>query len=112
MHASIPHMLAQAEQAVLVDVRSDERRATDGVAGLRRGARGKGVAVPTLRVGGGTQRLVRGVSELEIGTTAAVVAGLASVTPATKVVIMDNKVGKHAWASMFGQAFPCTDATP
>lgn len=85
---------------MLVDVRNNERRAADGVAGLRRGARGKGVAVPPLRVGSGTQRLVRGVSDLEVGATAAVVAGLALVTPATKVVIMDNKV--RGWLRLLG----------
>lgn len=83
----------QNEQAMLVDVRSDERRAAEGVPELRRGARGKGVALPPQRVTSGTQRLVRGVSDLEVGATAAIVAGLTVVNPATKVVIMDNKVG-------------------
>lgn len=51
----LPPYQPQTQDALLLDVRTDAARVANGVAELRRGALGKGAAVPPVRVRGALQ---------------------------------------------------------
>ncbi|EIE20768.1 hypothetical protein COCSUDRAFT_67224 [Coccomyxa subellipsoidea C-169] len=85
----------QNEDAVLVDMRSEDERVRDGVVGLR-GALGKGAAVPLPYIGGDLARNVRNANQLSFEIAAAVVSGLAQVSSRTKLLVLDGGGSRNA----------------
>ncbi|GAB4823555.1 hypothetical protein N2152v2_010601 [Parachlorella kessleri] len=87
----------QTQSAVLVDVRSEAQRLQNGIAELRRGALGKGAAVPPVQLPPSLSRRVRGSDALALEIQGTLIASLAKVGSSTKVIIMDNQ-GERAKA--------------
>ncbi|KAK9901620.1 hypothetical protein WJX75_005190 [Coccomyxa subellipsoidea] len=85
----------QNEDAVLVDMRSEDERVRDGVVGLR-GALGKGAAVPLPYIGGDLARNVRNSNQLSFDIAATVVSGLAQVSNRTKLLVLDGGGSRNA----------------
>ncbi|KAI3425994.1 hypothetical protein D9Q98_007962 [Chlorella vulgaris] len=84
--------LLQTEDAVLVDIRPDQQRATRGVAELKRGARGKGAAVPPVQLLPSVSRRVRDPAAVALQIQVMEVAALAKISAgSTKVIIMDQQ---------------------
>ncbi|PRW34000.1 zinc finger CCCH domain-containing 11 [Chlorella sorokiniana] len=82
----------QTQDALLVDVRTEAARVANGVAELRRGALGKGAAVPPVRLLPSVARRVRDSSAVALEIQALEVASLSKVNPgSTKVIVMDNQ---------------------
>ncbi|EFN55745.1 expressed protein [Chlorella variabilis] len=82
----------QTEAAVLVDVRTEQQRVERGVAELRRGALGKGAAVPPVQLLPSVAKRLRDPAGVALEIQALEVAALAKVRPrSTKVIVMDDK---------------------
>lgn len=96
--------------ALLVDIRSERQRADNGVPELKRGARGKGVALPASKLSPSIARKVRNADSLAIEILGAEIAFLARVNGNTRVIIMDDHgemakpVARAAYAAGVRQA--------
>jgi rhodanese-related sulfurtransferase len=77
--------------ALLVDIRSERQRVDNGVPELKRGARGKGVALPASKLLPSIARKVRNADSLAIEILGAQIASLARVSGNTRVIIMDDR---------------------
>ncbi|CAL8468025.1 g7564 [Coccomyxa elongata] len=85
----------QSEDAILVDMRSEDERVRDGVVGLP-GALGKGAAVPLPYIGGDLARSVRDSNQLSYNIAAAVLSGLSQVSYRTKLLVLDGRGSRNA----------------
>ncbi|PSC70141.1 hypothetical protein C2E20_6347 [Micractinium conductrix] len=82
----------QTQDALLLDIRPEAQRVDKGVAELRRGALGKGAAVPPVRLLPSVGRRVRDPSGVALEIQALEVAALAKVRAgSTKVIVMDQQ---------------------
>eukprot|EP00884_Botryococcus_braunii_P013325 jgi/Botrbrau1/21994/Bobra.0024s0010.2 len=86
--------ILQTEDAVLVDIRTEEGRQAGGVPELRFGARGKAAAVPVPQITAALARKIRSSDQLSFEIAAAVISGLSKVTSKSKIVVMDSGDGK------------------
>jgi hypothetical protein len=78
-----------------VDVRPEAQRLAGGVAELRRGALGKGAAVPPVQLLPSTARRLRDPAAVALQIQALEVAALAKLSPgSTRVIVMDQQVGR------------------
>jgi rhodanese-related sulfurtransferase len=82
--------MLQGQDALLVDVRPEAKRLESGVPLLKRGARGKGVALPPVQLLPSLARRVRGPDALALQILGAQVAALARAAPGTRLVVMDD----------------------
>ncbi|KAK9816559.1 hypothetical protein WJX72_001971 [[Myrmecia] bisecta] len=80
--------MLQNEDAVLVDIRTDEQRFQDGVVELKRAARDRGAVIPISRLEAALARQLRRADEVAFDIAAAQIAGLRQVTSRTKIIIM------------------------
>jgi len=96
--------------ALLIDIRSERQRVDSGVPELKRGARGKGIALPASKLLPSIARKVRNADSLAIEILGAQIASLARVNRKTRVIIMDDRgemakaVARAACAAGVGQA--------
>ncbi len=84
-------ILKSGDAALLVDIRSERQRLDNGVPELKRGARGKGVALPASKLLPSIARRVRNADALAIEILGAQIASLARVNGNTRVIIMDDR---------------------
>lgn len=83
--------LLQTEDALLVDIRSGRHREDNGVPELKRGARGKGVAISAIPLLPSVARRVRSADGLALQILGAQVASLSRVDNNTFVIILDER---------------------
>ncbi|KAL4436752.1 hypothetical protein ABPG75_003891 [Micractinium tetrahymenae] len=81
----------QTQDALLLDIRSEAQRVATGVAELRKGALGKGAAVPPVRLLPSVAKRVRDPSGVALEIQALEAAALAKVGGGTKVIVMDER---------------------
>lgn len=82
------------ENAVLVDIRSEEATMADGIPDLRRSMRSKFAAVEVIKVEGAARGIIRNTSDVESLITAAVIRNLKSVTGGSKIIVLDTDGGQ------------------
>ncbi|KAL6952219.1 hypothetical protein U1Q18_047628, partial [Sarracenia purpurea var. burkii] len=82
-------LLTGKENAVLIDVRPEDRRERDGVPDLRRAARFRCVNVSLPEVDGSVRKLLKSGKDLDDTLIAAVIRNLKIIQDRSKVVVMD-----------------------
>ena len=82
--------MLKSQDALLVDIRTERQRINSGVPELKRGARGKGVALPATKLFPSIARRVRNADALAIEILGAQLAALARCGPSTRLIIMDD----------------------
>lgn len=87
--------LREEENTVLIDIRPQVLKESDGIPDLRRGARFKFAAVELPEVEGSIKKLLKNANEIDDVLTAAVIKNLKIVNGRTKVIIMDAN-GLHS----------------
>ena len=81
----------KSKDALLVDVRSERSRIDNGVPELKRGARGKAVALPASKLLPSVARRVRNADALAIDILGAEIAALSRRGGNTRLIILDDK---------------------
>lgn len=81
----------KSQDALLVDVRSERQRIDNGVPELKRGARGKGVALPASKLLPSVARRVRNADALAIDILGVEIAALSRRGGNTRVIVLDDK---------------------
>jgi rhodanese-related sulfurtransferase len=84
-------ILKSGEAALLVDIRSERQRIDNGVPELKRGARGKGIALPFSKLLPSVAKKVKNADALAIEIFGAQIASLARLNGNTRVIIMDDR---------------------
>lgn len=108
--------MLQTQNALLVDVRPESARLESGVPELKRGALGKGAAVPAVQLLPSVRRAVRNAKQLAIDILGEEIAGLARVDSSTCIIIMESRgdgfakqVARATMAAGAGRAFVLSD---
>nr|XP_024376873.1 uncharacterized protein LOC112282921 isoform X2 [Physcomitrium patens] len=83
-------LLKKERNVVLVDIRPQELRESEGIPDLRRGMRTRFATVEAIQVDGPFRKSVRNSKEIDNILTAAVIRNLKTVQPSTKVIVMDT----------------------
>ncbi|KAK3260752.1 hypothetical protein CYMTET_30312 [Cymbomonas tetramitiformis] len=78
----------QEDNALLVDTRSEDDRAANGIPELKRKARGKGIAIQIEEVGGATRRELKNPREVDVKVAALKVAAMCN--SGATVYVMDG----------------------
>lgn len=81
----------KSQDALLVDIRSERQRIDSGVPELKRGARGKGLALPFSKLLPSVARRVKNADSLAVDVLGAQIASLARRRGNTRVIIMDDR---------------------
>lgn len=81
--------------ALLVDIRSDAER-EEGIPDLKRGARGRGIAVPLLNLQGKEKSMIATPKEWSFQATATAIAGLRQTSSGGPVILIDRSGGGDA----------------
>ena len=81
--------------ALLVDIRSDAER-EEGIPDLKRGARGRGIAVPLLNLQGKEKSMIASPKEWSFQATATAIAGLRQTSNGGPVILIDRSGGGDA----------------
>jgi len=81
--------------ALLVDIRSDAER-EEGIPDLKRGARGRGIAVPLLNLQGKEKSMIAAPKEWSFQATATAIAGLRQTSSGGPVILIDSSGGGDA----------------
>lgn len=87
--------ILQTSDALLVDVRKDSEREEKGVPTLKRGARGKGIALPLSPVPTTISRQLRNSNQVSLELLATQISSISKLGNETRVIIMDKK-GENA----------------
>lgn len=87
--ASALDLLGKEGNIVLVDIRPEDLRESEGIPDLRRQARFKVASVEAFKVQGSLQRILKNAADAEASITAAVIKNLKNVQCNTKVIVMD-----------------------
>lgn len=82
-------LLREEENTVLIDIRPQVLKESDGIPDLRRGARFKFAGVELPEVDGSIKKLLKNANAIDDVLTAAVIKNLKIVNGSTKVIIMD-----------------------
>lgn len=82
-------LLRKEENTVLIDIRPQVLKESDGIPDLRRGARFKFAGVELPEVDGSIKKLLKNANAIDDVLTAAVIKNLKIVNGGTKVIIMD-----------------------
>ncbi|KAG0616254.1 hypothetical protein M758_5G102400 [Ceratodon purpureus] len=90
MPTSAFDLLKKEGNAVLVDIRPQELRKSEGIPDLRRGLRTRFATVETITVDGSLRSRLKNAKEIDSILTSSVIRNLKTVSPGTKVIVMDN----------------------
>lgn len=88
--ASAFDLLKKEDNIVLVDIRPEDLRESQGIPDLRRQARFKAASVELFKVQGSLQRMLSNVAVAEAAITASAIKNLKNVRRNTKVMLMDS----------------------
>eukprot|EP00271_Cylindrocystis_brebissonii_P003792 TRINITY_DN1503_c2_g1_i1.p1 TRINITY_DN1503_c2_g1~~TRINITY_DN1503_c2_g1_i1.p1 ORF type:complete len:903 (-),score=185.45 TRINITY_DN1503_c2_g1_i1:50-2623(-) len=86
-------LLREEFDALLLDIRPQYKRETDGIPDLRRGARFKDASVEITKMTGPIRGLLKNANDVDLQMFAATVRGLKGVGSGTKIVVMDENGG-------------------
>lgn len=88
--ASAFDLLKKEANIVLIDIRSEGSRESEGIPDLRRQARFKAASVEQFKVQGSLQRMLKNAADAEAAITAAAIKNLKNVQRNTKVILLDS----------------------
>lgn len=83
-------LLKKETDAVLVDIRPQELRESEGIPDLRRGMRSRFATVEIITVDGSLRSRLNNAKEIDSILTASVIRNLKTVKPSTKVIVIDT----------------------